>query len=209
MREVEPADDLPDAAFVEDTAVFLGGRALLTRPGHPSRRDEVPSVAAALEEIGVPVVELPGRGTLDGGDVLRVGRRFYVGRSTRTDSAGIEGFASVAAADGHETVPVRVERFLHLKTAATALPDGAIVAAPALVDADAFAAPEALPVPEPAGANVLVLGSDRVAVAASAPGTAALLRERGLTVEIADISEFEAVEAGMTCLSVLLPGVDA
>jgi dimethylargininase len=205
VREVGPADDLPDAAFVEDTAVYLEDRAVLTRPGHPARRDEVATVAATLSDLGIPAVELPGDGTLDGGDVLRVGRRFFVGRSTRTDDAGIEAFATLAGADGLEVVPVAVEGSLHLKTGATALPDGTIMAVPAL--RDSFPGHFVLVVPEPSGANVLALSGEAVALAASAPDTAALLRERGLTVETADISEFERVEAGMTCLSVLLPGV--
>jgi dimethylargininase len=206
VHEVEPADDLPDAAFVEeDGRVLLDDRVVLTRPGHPARREEVATVAAALAQLGVPCVDLPGTGTLDGGDVLRVGRRLYVGSSSRTDEAGIEAFASLAAEDGLEVVPVPVHDHLHLKTGATALPDGTIVAVPAL--REAFAGRFVLGVPEPAGANVLALGAGAVAVAASAVATAELLRDRELTVETVDISQFERVEAGMTCLSVLLPGV--
>jgi dimethylargininase len=205
VREVEPADALPDAAFVEDVAVALDGRVVLTRPGHPSRRAEVESVAAALATLGVPAVPLPGPGTLDGGDVLPVGQRLFVGRSTRTDDAGIAALAALAAEHGIETTPVPVHGCLHLKTGATALPDGTVVAVAGWVDTDAFAPLPVLEAPEPAGANVLVLGPSRVAVAASAPRMAAMLRERGLDVDVLDIAQFEAVEAGLTCLSVLLP----
>ncbi len=203
--EVEPADDLPDAAFVEDAAVALDGRVVLTRPGHPARRDEVESVAGALARLGVATVALPGPGTLDGGDVLRVGSRLFVGRSTRTDDAGIEALAALAREAGLETTAVAVTGCLHLKTGATALPDGTIVAVRDWVDADAFAPLPVVEAPEPEGANVLALGGDRVVVAASAPRTADLVRERGLDVTTVDIAQFEAVEAGLTCLSVLLP----
>jgi dimethylargininase len=203
--EVAPADDLPDAAFVEDAAVALDGRVVLTRPGHPARRGEVESVAAALAELGVPTVALPGPGTLDGGDVLRVGSRLFVGRSTRTDDAGIEALAALAREAGLETTAVAVTGCLHLKTGATALPDGTIVAVRDWVDVSAFAPLGVIAAPEPEGANVLALGGDRVAVAASAPRTADVLRERGLDVTPLDIAQFEAVEAGLTCLSVLLP----
>ena len=206
VREAEAADDLPDAAFVEDAAVFLGRRAVLTHPGDPRRRDEVASVAAALAEAGVETVPL-GAGTLDGGDVLRAGDRLFVGRSTRTDAAGFEALAAIAAEEDLRATSVPVDGCLHLKTGATALPDGAIVADTSCVAAAAFAPLEVLAAPEPAGANVLRLGADLVAVAASAPRTARLLEDRGLGVEVLDISEFEAVEAGLTCLSVLLPGV--
>jgi len=203
VREVAPADDLPDAAFVEDTAVFLGDRAVITHPGDPSRRGETATVATALALIGVPTTTLAG-GTLDGGDVLRVGRRLFVGRSTRTDDDGI---AALRDASGLETIAVPVERCLHLKTAATALPDGTIVANLECVDPAAFAPLEVVAAPEPAGANVLLPGEDRVIVAASAPRTAQLIETRGFAVTVLDIGEFEKVEAGLTCLSVLLTGV--
>jgi dimethylargininase len=206
VREVAAADDLADAAFVEDTAVFLGRRAVATHPGDPGRRGEVASVASALQLIGVPTVPLPS-GTLDGGDVLRVDRRLFVGQSTRTDEAGAAALAAVAAEEGIETTRVPVNGCLHLKTGATALPDGAIVADVACVDAAAFAPLDVVEAPEASGANVLLLGGERVAVAASAPRTAQLLRDRGLEPVVLDISEFEAVEAGLTCLSVLLPGI--
>ena len=206
VRDVEPADDLPDAAFVEDAAVFLGRGAVLTHPGDPSRRGEVESVANALHVMGVPTVRLP-EGTLDGGDVLRVGDRLFVGRSTRTDETGAAALGRVAAEHGMTTVVVPVTGCLHLKTAATALPGGAILAQTACVDPEHFAPLEVIEAPEPAGSNVLQLGDDRVAVPASAPATAQLLRDRGHSIEVLDISEFEAVEAGLTCLSVLLPGV--
>jgi dimethylargininase len=206
VREVAPADDLPDAAFVEDTAVFLGRRAVITHPGDPSRRAETATVAAALALIGVPTVELPG-GTLDGGDVLRVGRRLFVGRSTRTDDEGIDALARVAAEEGIETTPVPVDGCLHLKTAATALPGDTVLVDTHCVDPVVFAPLDVLAVPEPAGANVLALDERRVAVPASAPRMAELAKARGLTVDVLDIAEFEKVEAGLTCLSVLLPGI--
>jgi dimethylargininase len=201
--EVPPADDLPDAPFVEDTAVPLDGRVVLTRPGHPSRVAEVPGVAATLDALGVPTVALPA-GRLDGGDVLRVGDVLLVGLSSRTDEAGAAALADLAAADGLTVRPVRVTGALHLKTAVTALPDRTLLGVPDLVDAAALGAP-VLPVPEPAGADVLLLGGDRVGLSAAAPRTAALLADRGLAPVPLELGEFEALEAGPTCLSILLP----
>jgi len=197
------ADDLPDAPFVEDTAVVLDGRVVLTRPGSPMRAREVPSVAAALAGLGVATVPLPA-GRLDGGDVLRVGDLLYVGLSTRTDDAGAAALADLAAADGLAVRVVPVTGALHLKTAVTALPDGTLLGEPDRVDAAALGTP-VLPVPEPAGADVLLLGGDRVGLSAAAPKTAALLAGRGLVPVPLELSEFEALEAGPTCLSVLLP----
>ncbi|HEX8205055.1 MAG TPA: arginine deiminase family protein [Solirubrobacteraceae bacterium] len=208
VREVTPADDFPDAAFVEDTAVFLGHRAVITHPGDPSRRGETASMATALTLIGVPNAELTD-GTLDGGDVLRVGRRLFVGRSTRTDDDGIEALRAVASDEGIETFAVPVTGCLHLKTAATALPDGTVIANLDCVDGEAFAPLDVVAAPEPEGANVLVLDDRRVAVPQSAPETARLVEERGFTAVALDIGEFEKVEAGLTCLSVLLGGIGA
>lgn len=100
-------------------------------------------------------------------------------------------------------VPVRVGGALHLKTVATAVPGGAIVAEPQRVDVAAFGGREVIDVPEPTGANVLLLG-EAVVVSASAPGTADLLAGRGFEVHLVELSEFEKVEGGPTCLSVLL-----
>ncbi len=204
--DVEPADDFPDAAFVEDAAVFLGDRAVLTHPGDPSRRGEVETVAAALDRLGVPAAPL-AEGTLDGGDVIRTGDRLFVGQSTRTDAAGARALGAAAAEVGIQTAKVPVGGCLHLKTGATALPDGAILADTGCIEPTAFGPLEVVPAPEPLGANVLLLGGDRVLAPASSPRTAALLSDRGHDVQTTDISEFEAVEAGLTCLSILLRGV--
>jgi dimethylargininase len=207
VREAARADDFPDAAFVEDVTVFLDRRAVLTHPGDPSRRGEVESLASMLALIGIPTVPLGGDGTLDGGDVIRTGDKLFVGQSTRTNEAGFAALAEHAAEEGIEARPVKVDGCLHLKTGATALPDGAILADVACVDTEAFGSLEIVEAPEPLGANVLMLGGDRIIAPASAPKTIEVLRDRGLQVEVLDISEFESVEAGLTCLSVLLRGV--
>jgi dimethylargininase len=203
--EAPPADELPDATFVEDTAVLLGDRVLLTRPGHPARAGEVATVAGALAGLGVPTIELPLGCRLDGGDVLTVGRTVYIGLSGRTDEAAARAVAGLLGPGGWRVRPVSVTGCLHLKSAVTALPDGTLFGVPDWVDAGAFGAP-VLPAPEPPGADVLLLGPTRVGVSAAAPRTLALLAARGLDPVALDLGEFEALDAGPTCLSVLLPG---
>lgn len=203
-----PADEHPDAVFVEDAVVVLDDLAVLTRPGAGQRRDEPASLAPVLAARGYRTIALPGEGRLDGGDVLVVGEVVYVGVGARTDPAGAEALAGVLAAalrgTGRRVVPVAVPGALHLKTAVTALPDGTLVGLPGQVDTTAFAGQALLTVPEPEGANLLPING-RVLVSASAPGTAALLAERGLQVMRVEIDEFERAEAGLTCLSVRLP----
>jgi dimethylargininase len=198
--EVEPADDCPDAVFVEDPVVVYGDLAVLTRSGAPSRRAEVAGVERAVRAAGYRVERIVEPGTLDGGDVLQIGPTVYIGLSDRTNEAGAEQLAAHLDAS---VVTVPVTRVLHLKSAVTALPDGTVIGFPPLaVDSAAF--PDVLAVPEDAGAHVVPLGDDRVLLAASAPATARLLRERGLEPVVVDISEFEKLEGCVTCLSVRL-----
>jgi dimethylargininase len=204
--EIVPAPALPehpDGVFVEDTAVVVDDLAVLTRPGAPSRRGEVASIGAVLADRGYRIATIQAPGALDGGDVLQVGRTVYVGRTARTDDAAIAQLSALVAPLGRTVVPVEVTGVLHLKSAATALPDGTIVAAPGCVDETAFAGRAVLHVPEPSGADVLLVG-ETVVVAASAPRTAALLADRGVEVVTVELAELEKAEAGVTCPSILL-----
>lgn len=199
-----PAPAHPDGVFVEDALVVVDDLGILTRPGAPSRRGEVATIAPLLAGLGLQPAALQAPGTLDGGDVLQVGSVVYVGRTTRTDDDGIRQLEELVGPLGREVVPVAVTGALHLKTAATALPDGTILAVTDWLDITAFADREVVPVPEPAGADVLLVG-EAVVVSASAPRTAELIAARGWPVRMVEIDEFERVEAGPTCLSVLLP----
>jgi dimethylargininase len=197
--EVAPADDCPDAVFVEDPVVVHGHTAVIARSGAVQRRAETAGVEAALAGYDIRRIEAPG--TLDGGDVLKVGDTIYVGRGGRTNDDGIR---QLAGHFGRTTVvPVPVTKVLHLKSAVTALPDGTVIGYPPLVD-DPAVFPNFLPVPEEGGSHVVLLGGDTVLMAAGAPETAALLAARGLRPLTVDISEFEKLEGCVTCLSVRL-----
>jgi dimethylargininase len=203
--EVEPAPDCPDSVFVEDTVIVFKDTAVLTRPGAAERRPETSGARAALDGLGYRVVELP-RGTLDGGDVLKVGDRVYVGRGGRTDGEGIAALRETLAPLGALVTGVPVTKALHLKSAVTALPDGTVIGYEPLVD-DASVWPSFLAAPEESGAHVVVTGANAVLMAADAPRTAQLLRDRGLEVTEVDISEYEKLEGCVTCLSVRLRGM--
>jgi len=200
-----PAPEHPDGVFVEDAVVLIDSVAVLTRPGASSRRAEVGSVRAAVEARGLAVASIEAPGTLDGGDILQIGQTVHVGRTTRTNQAGIEQLTALVEPLGRHVIPVDVRDALHLKTAATALPDATIIASLDRVDLGAFAGREVIAAPEPAGANVLLFG-DTVIVSAAAPATAAIVRKRGFAVQTVEITELEKAEAGPTCLTVLLPG---
>jgi len=203
VREVEPAPGFPDATFVEDSVVVVDHLAILTRNGAPSRRGELPGTEKAVRELGLEVVRIAGPGTLDGGDVLQVGRTVYVGRGGRTNADGIRQLREHLSPLGRTIVPVRLEAVLHLKSAVTALPDGTFLALENLVEPGAI--PAWRPVVEEAGCHVVPLGENQVLISASAPRTVEWLTDLGYAACVVDISEFEKLEGCVTCLSVLIP----
>jgi dimethylargininase len=197
----------PDAVFVEDTAILLGGHAVIMRPGAASRADETESTAMGLEPHFT--IHRLAAGTVDGGDVLLIGDTLYVGQSSRTDAAGTSALEEIVAPLGYRVVPVDLGRCLHLKTAVTCAgldSDGrpTLLVNPDWVDPALFAGTDPLPVAdgEPFAANVVHL-RDRLVMAAGNPATAAKLRDRGFTVVEVDLSELQKAEAGGTCMSLI------
>ena len=199
--EAPPADDCPDAVFVEDVLVVHEDLAIVTRPGAPERRPETTGVEDVVRGLGMRVEHVAGPATLDGGDVLRTGGVAYVGVGGRTDAAGVARLRELLEPYGVPVRGVPVTRALHLKSACTALPDGTVVGwGPVVDDPSVFARYEE--VPEEGGAHVVVLDGDHLLMAASAPATADRFRDRGYRVTAVDISELERLEGCVTCLSV-------
>jgi dimethylargininase len=201
IAEVPPADDCPDAVFVEDTMVVYGDAAVIARSGAEVRRPEAVAATEAIVAHGYQALPVTAPGTLDGGDVLKVGNTVYVGRGGRTNDEGIEQVRRYLEPRGARVVPVPVTKVLHLKSAVTALPDGTVIGYPPLVDGsfDRF-----LAVDEEPGAHVVLLGDDRLLIAASAPRTAERFAAMGYRPVQVDIGEFEKLEGCVTCLSVRL-----
>ena len=205
IHEVPPADELPDSAFVEDTVVVCAELAVLARPGAPERRAEVPGTEEAVRALGLEVDRIEEPGTLDGGDVLRVGTTLYVGRGGRTNGEGIRQLGELAAPRGLTVVPVPLGHVLHLKSAITALPDGTVIVAdPSALDTSPL--PPLRTVPEEAGSHVVPIGGSSILMAASAPRSAELFADWGFDPVVVDIGEFEKLEGCVTCLSVLIEG---
>lgn len=206
--EVPPADDCPDAVFVEDAVVVYGDLAVITRPGALSRRGETAAVEQTVRELGYRVAHIDSPGTLDGGDVLKHGGQVWVGLGGRTNGAGVAQLGELLSDFGATTVGVPVTSVLHLKSAVTALPDGTVIGYPPLVDTpSAFSAFE--PVGEEPGSHVVLLDGETLLMAASAESTADEFRRRGYRVVTVDISEYEKLEGCVTCLSVRLRGLGA
>ncbi|GGV82367.1 N(G),N(G)-dimethylarginine dimethylaminohydrolase [Streptomyces griseoloalbus] len=201
--EVAPADDCPDSVFVEDTVVMYRNVALIARPGASSRRAETIGVEEAVASLGCSVNWVREPGTLDGGDVLKIGDTVYVGRGGRTNAAGVQQVRAAFEPLGARVVAVPVAKVLHLQSAVTALPDGTVVGHIPSMDAPSLFA-RFLPVPERSGAHVVLLGGDKLLMAAGAPKTAELFADLGYEPVLVDIGEFEKLEGCVTCLSVRL-----
>lgn len=201
--ELDPLDDHPDGVFVEDVVVVFGQLAVITRPGASSRLGEIGGLEQRMADLGYHVETIDAPGTLDGGDVMKVGSTIYVGLGGRTNAAGIDQFRAHLAPHGARVVTVPTTLVLHLKSAVTALPDGTVIGYPPVVD-DSTVFDRFVAVPEEPGAHVVDLGENRVVMTAGAPRSASLLRQRGLDVVITDIGEFEKLEGCVTCLSVRL-----
>jgi len=197
--------EFPDSCFVEDVALAFPECIVLTRPGAQSRLSEPETLAPHLPG-DRPIVRLTAPARLDGGDVLVVGKSVFVGLSTRTNAKAAAQLDIFLRPHGYSIASVRVQGALHLKTAVTALSDGRLLINPAWIDPGSFEpratlliAPE-----EPFAANTLSIGG-AILVQSGAPRTAGRLQELGLDVRPVDISQFAAVEAGLTCLSLIIP----
>jgi dimethylargininase len=198
---LEPAEEFPDSTFVEDPAVIAGRLAVITRPGHPSRLGETeliePAVARLLETVRI---EPPGM--LDGGDVLEIDQRVLIGLSERTDMEGASQLCSFLEGQGFTCSTVPVARGLHLKSGASYLGDGIILADSSMAGLDAFSGMDVVTVAEGedyCANSILVNG--RVLFPSGFPGTLERLRGRGLDVLELDMSEFRRMDGGLSCLS--------
>ncbi len=193
----------PDAVFVEDAALVLDEVAILTRPGAESRRGEVEAMRTVLANFR-PLRDIVAPGTLDGGDVLRLGRTLYVGVTTRTNDAGIEQLRAHVAPHGYAVIAVRVAGALHLKTAVTQVGPHTILVNPEWIDPATFAGYDAIAIDasEPFAANAVYV-NDVVIHSIAFPRTQAILKAAGIRVIGVDASELAKAEGGVTCCSLL------
>jgi len=199
--EVPPADDCPDCVFVEDVLVVYRDVAVVTAPGAPSRTPETAGIGELAASLGYNVEHIRPPATLDGGDVLKIGDEVYVGVGGRTNAEGARQLCTILAPLGATVTAVPIRNVLHLKSAVTALPDGSIIGHPPLVP-DSFA--DYVAVPEESGAHVVLLGGDRLLLAADCPRSADLFAARGYEPVLVDVSEFQKLDGCVTCLSVRL-----
>jgi dimethylargininase len=199
-----PAEpELPDAVFVEDPAIVLDEIAIISNMGAPSRRLEASSLADVLSRHR-PLKFVAAPATLDGGDVLRVGRSIFIGLSRRTNREGIDQLRKLVEPYDYQVRAVEVRGCLHLKSACSYVGRDTVLVNRSWIDVAPLSGFELLDLPpeESAGGNALLL-NDVVIMPASFPKTRALLEGRGFRVRTVDVSELQKAEAGVTCTSLI------
>ena len=203
VRRLPAAPEMADSVFVEDTAVIFDEIGIITRPGAESRRAETAGVEETLKRHRL-LGHITAPGTLDGGDVLVAGRSVFVGLSTRTNEAGIEQLRRLVHYFAYSLQTIDVRRCLHLKSAVTALGEGALLMNREWVQPDAFAGLEIVDVhpDEPSAANIARVNG-RLLYAAAFPRTRDLLEHRGFGVTTVDVSEIAKAEGAVTCCSLI------
>ncbi len=199
-----PAEALPDSVFVEDTAIILDEVAIITPMGIASRRAEPLRNEAAIARYR-PLAHITLPATIEGGDVMRLGKAIFVSLSTRTNEAGIEALKGIAEPLGYIVTTVALQDCLHLKSACTALDDHTILLNPAWVDTSAFEGYEqvAIAADEPNAGNV-VRANGHILMSSQYPQTGDIIEQRGYKVCAVDASEFTKAEAAMTCMSLIV-----
>jgi dimethylargininase len=199
-----PAEpDLPDAVFVEDAAVIVDEIAVMTLMGAESRRGETESLARVLSRYR-PLKFMEAPATLDGGDVMRIGRTFFVGASSRTNAEGISQLRDILSPYGYQVKEVEVKGCLHLKTGCTYVGRNSILVNRSWIDAAQLEGFDLIDVPatEPTAANALLI-EDVVIIPSSFCQTKAALEGRGFNVRAIDVSELQKAEGGVTCTSLI------
>jgi dimethylargininase len=206
LLRMRPLDEFADSVFVEDTALVFDELAVLTRPGAPSRRGEVESIGAVLGRYR-PLARIEAEGTIDGGDVLRIGRKVFVGRSARSNDEGIRQLAAILQPHGYSVLAVSTRECLHLKSAVTQVAPDTILVQPRWLDESGspFAGYQRIEV-DPAeehAANAVLLNAG-IVYPDCFPRTRARLEQAGIEVTAVDVSELQKAEGAVTCCSLLV-----
>ncbi|HMF55580.1 MAG TPA: arginine deiminase family protein [Pyrinomonadaceae bacterium] len=203
VKELYENESYPDSCFVEDTAIVVDELAIICSMGVSSRRGETMLIERELSRYReIAHISLPA--TIEGGDVLRIGKKIFIGQSTRTNLEGVEELARILEPCGYRIVHVRTKGSLHLKSACTAIDEETLFVNPEWVELDAFRGFNLIytPAEEPWSANVLRVGTT-VCIQAGFPGAVELIERVVDRVEIIDMSELRKAEAGLTCSSIV------
>jgi dimethylargininase len=204
VLELPAEANLPDSVFVEDIAFILPEVAVITRPGADSRKPETESIIRALSP-HVKLIHVREPATIDGGDVLVLGKDIYVGLSSRSNGEAIQQLNELLCDYGYKVTGVEMHDCLHLKSAVTRVDDKTLLINANWVDTYHFEEYDWIEVDpsEPFAANCLPIG-ESIIFPAAFPKTRAKLEERGYKLVTVDASELAKAEGAVTCCSLII-----
>lgn len=202
IKELDASEDFPDSCFVEDTAVIVPEFAVITNPGAPSRNEEIKEMESVLKNFYSEFRYIKAPGTLDGGDVLQIEKKFYIGISDRTNEEGAKQLKEILEVAGYKAKIVPLKDFFHLKTGITYLGNNTVVGAGEFIDHPDFAEYDKIVVPkeEEYSANTIRV-NDFVIIPKGFPKTKQKINDAGFeTIEV-EMTEFQKHDGGLSCLS--------
>lgn len=202
VQVLEADPRFPDSVFVEDVALCTPACAIVTNPGAPSRNGEKLEIKAVLEAHFTHVESIATPGTLDAGDVMMVGTHFHIGISKRTNREGAEQLSKILKRYGMSASLVPLQEMLHLKSGLSYLEHNKLLTTGEFWDHPAFTDFDPIRVdPEEAYAANSLWVNETVLVPSGFPGTLARIRESGYATITLDVSEFQKLDGGLSCLS--------
>ncbi len=206
--ELPPLSQHPDCCFVEDTAVIVGSKALICNLGHPSRKGEIEGVRDALGEF-FELIDMPEGASLDGGDVIFYDGTYLIGRSTRTNDAGVEFLSELCVSENFATHVFDIPpSTLHLSTVCSSPRPGTLVTAEGHLTPEQFEGLEAeivwIPNDESYAANTIGFADGSVIISADYPVTKATMEELGFTIREVNMEHIRAADGSLTCLKVFI-----
>jgi dimethylargininase len=194
-------ENYPDGCFVEDTAVVTKHAAVITQPGDPTRLGEEEKIAEVISKYKKTEHIMPP-GTLDGGDVLRIKKHFYIGLSQRTNKNGAEQLSAILGRYGFLATQIPVKEALHLKTGVAYLGNETVICTEEFTETF-FEFKQIRVIPEEAYAANCLRVNDYLLIPAGFPKTKAQITALGFNIIELEMSEFQKMDGGLTCLSLL------
>ena len=197
-----PLEDFPDSCFIEDVALLTPRCAIITRPGAPSRAGEIGGMREILGQYYAAIEQVQAPGTVEGGDILMVGSHFYIGLSVRTNFEGARQVIDILNNYDLRGSSVPLKEILHLKTGVAYLDENTLAACGEILSREEFSSFTILPVPEEESyaANCIWVNGT-VLVPAGFPRTSGIIQQAGYAVLEVDVSEFQKLDGGLSCMS--------
>ena len=199
---LEPCEEYPDSTFVEDVALITPKCAIITCPGAPSRRGEVHEIEFVLKQRFNNVEEIEAPGTIDGGDIMMVGAHYFIGLSERTNLEGAKQIIQILKQYGLSGSTISLKKVLHLKTGLSYLEENNLVVCGEFIDESSLGQynPIEIPEKESYAANCIWVNGS-VIIPLGYPTTKQRIKNAGYRVIETDVSEFEKLDGGLSCLS--------